>query len=120
MLAYGEERNRLIVLAWKTRAYRAGDRYIPKFFINFGQTIPPESELRQGTVEESSKTLRSVFWVRDDTNLARFRRWNGHQMIASLLTEKFNKDPDLVHLITLLVNTTKTFDAIYGFSPGMT
>ncbi|KAI1700697.1 mediator complex subunit MED14 domain-containing protein [Ditylenchus destructor] len=89
VLAYGDDRDLLMILSWKPKMLRSKAQYT----INFGQCTKQNMS--------SSKSRR---------------KWNPHVCVAQLLSEKFNKDKDLISLVHYLVNTCQSLDYIYNFS----
>lgn len=63
--------------------------------LNFAQCVPTSSSL----------TL----------TLQQKKHWNPHVLMSSVLTERFNRNADLISLIKYLSNTWKSLDAIYNF-----
>uniref|UniRef100_A0A183CH69 Mediator of RNA polymerase II transcription subunit 14 RM6 domain-containing protein n=1 Tax=Globodera pallida TaxID=36090 RepID=A0A183CH69_GLOPA len=85
-LAYGDQRDLLLVLAWRWQ----------KYSLCFGQAPLPT-----GSAWDGRKAAK--------------RRWNPHVLVHQSLTERFNRDRDLVWLVNYLINTHRSLDSIHNF-----
>uniref|UniRef100_A0A914HVP1 Mediator of RNA polymerase II transcription subunit 14 RM6 domain-containing protein n=1 Tax=Globodera rostochiensis TaxID=31243 RepID=A0A914HVP1_GLORO len=85
-LAYGDQRDLLLVLAWRWQ----------KYSLCFGQAPLPS-----GSAWDGRKAAK--------------RRWNPHVLVHQSLTERFNRDRDLVWLVNYLINTHRSLDSIHNF-----
>lgn len=74
------------------------------YVLNFGQCASNHTDLTTNKSLNNDKTLQEL------------KQWNPHVVMASILTERFNRKADLVALIKYLLNTDKALGPIYNFA----
>ena len=62
----------------------------------------------------SYKPQNSMFWV--NFAQAAGRRWNAHSFVAISLSNRLNRDLDMIELVNYVVNTDRAINAIYQFA----
>ncbi|CAG9530753.1 unnamed protein product [Cercopithifilaria johnstoni] len=93
VLAYGSNRNMLMMLSWRTQKAPNNKQY---FYLTFG--IGP-SRRTTSTDLTKSETL-----------------WNPHVLLASRLQERFNKRRSLIDLVQYLIDSVAPLSALHSFT----
>ncbi|VBB31806.1 unnamed protein product, partial [Acanthocheilonema viteae] len=93
VLAYGSNRNMLMMLSWRTQKGPNNKQY---FYLTFG--IGP------------SRRTTSTDLTKSDT------LWNPHVLLASRLQERFNKRRSLIDLVQYLIDSVVPLSALHSFT----
>ncbi|VDM98233.1 unnamed protein product [Thelazia callipaeda] len=93
VLAYGLNRNMLMMLSWRTQKAPNSKQY---FYLTFG--IGPSQRMAASDLA-NCETL-----------------WNPHVFLASRLQERFNKRRSLIDLVQYLIDTIAPLSALHSFT----
>ncbi|KAI6192425.1 Mediator complex subunit rgr-1 [Aphelenchoides bicaudatus] len=87
MLLYGRHREKVLIFSWKPR--------MNGFLLNFAQNTYHNQESSLNSPEN---------------------HWNSHAFVYDFLSNKYNKNHDLIGLVTYLINTERALECILYFS----
>lgn len=120
VLAYGTNRNMLMILSWRTQKAANSKQY---FYLTFG--IGPSRRKTNDLTDTETYAFYFllaychssflfgilVSWLNDASRL-----WNPHILLSSRLQERFNKRRSLIDLVQYLIDTIAPLSALHAFT----